>query len=321
VRRHTVFIVGSSGLIIAFVVALWAAYFVPLVLRRYDEAGKNSSLDFEGPLRRVINPRRKAVQEEEPVSASVQRANARAAAQARGQVVQRESARIAARRRRNTLLTLVGLLVVVSIVAGFSVVPVWSPAIPVALIAAWLVACRLQVRGELGMSRSRVDTEADADDDLSFDADDDIDEVPTSPSIFAKLSARFARTAASVRGAGHVQVDDNEDTIIVSHQFEDVDPHIAHVMETAELPVEALVEQLEIAVPSMAENGAALWDPLPITLPTYVTKPRAGRTVRTIEFGRSGTWTSGHIEGEQTELPAGVVAHDEDDYGQRAVGH
>lgn len=63
------FHVGSSGLIIAFVVAVWAAYFVPLVLRRYDEAGKNSTLDLEGPLRRVISPRRHTVREDQPVSA------------------------------------------------------------------------------------------------------------------------------------------------------------------------------------------------------------------------------------------------------------
>ncbi|RYZ64600.1 MAG: hypothetical protein EOP08_08655, partial [Proteobacteria bacterium] len=61
---------GSSGLIVAFVVALWAAYFVPLVLRRYDEASKNSSLDQDGPTRRVVEPRRVSVAaEERPVDA------------------------------------------------------------------------------------------------------------------------------------------------------------------------------------------------------------------------------------------------------------
>lgn len=41
----------------------------------------------------------------------------------------------------------------------------------------------------------------------------------------------------------------------------------------------------------------ALWDPLPVTLPTYVTKPAAARrTVRTIDLGEPGAWTSGHTE-------------------------
>ena len=44
----------GTGLIVAFVVAVWAAYFVPLVLRRYDEVTKTSSLEHLSPLSRVI---------------------------------------------------------------------------------------------------------------------------------------------------------------------------------------------------------------------------------------------------------------------------
>jgi hypothetical protein len=41
----------------------------------------------------------------------------------------------------------------------------------------------------------------------------------------------------------------------------------------------------------------ALWDPVPVTLPTYVTKPAATRrTVRTIDLDDSGVWTSGRTE-------------------------
>lgn len=37
-----------------------------------------------------------------------------------------------------------------------------------------------------------------------------------------------------------------------------------------------------------------LWDPVPVTLPTYVDKePAARRTVRTIDLGATGVWTSG----------------------------
>ncbi|MCL8253367.1 hypothetical protein AERO_18465, partial [Aeromicrobium fastidiosum] len=45
----------SSGLIIAFVVVVWAAYFIPLMLRRYDEASKNASVEATGSLSRVVN--------------------------------------------------------------------------------------------------------------------------------------------------------------------------------------------------------------------------------------------------------------------------
>jgi hypothetical protein len=41
-------------------------------------------------------------------------------------------------------------------------------------------------------------------------------------------------------------------------------------------------------------NEGSLWDPLPMTLPTYVNKARARRTVRTIEL--TGISSSGHSE-------------------------
>ncbi len=47
-------------------------------------------------------------------------------------------------------------------------------------------------------------------------------------------------------------------------------------------------EQLEAV---LADDGS-LWDPLPMTLPTYVNKARARRTVRTIEL--TGMTSSGH---------------------------
>lgn len=39
-----------------------------------------------------------------------------------------------------------------------------------------------------------------------------------------------------------------------------------------------------------------LWDPLPMTLPTYVDAPTARRTVRTIDLDASGVWSSGRSE-------------------------
>lgn len=41
-----------------------------------------------------------------------------------------------------------------------------------------------------------------------------------------------------------------------------------------------------------------LWDPLPMTLPTYVDAPAARRTVRTIDLDSTGVWSSGHNESD-----------------------
>jgi len=259
---------ASSGLIIAFVVAVWAAYFVPLVLRRYDEAGKNASVDDAGATGRVIAPtmNKTAVPVSEPVPQ---------------QSLDRPAALLAARRRRRTLLTLLALFAATAGLAVAGVVPWLGVTVPTVLIAAWLVACRVQVRGELGLSRSRQAT--------------------TDTTSSAQKSA------------------DEEETIVVSGQYEDVNPARPHVMENAALAVDALDDQIVIAVPSVSTSGEALWDPLPVTLPTYVTKPRAGRTVRTIDFAQPGAWTSGHIEGENEKLPqrdAAPAASEE----RRAVG-
>jgi hypothetical protein len=90
----------------------------------------------------------------------------------------------------------------------------------------------------------------------------------------------------------------------VSGQVEDVNPGRQHVMESTPLESNALDDQIVIAAPSIATTGDMVWDPLPVTVPTYVTKPRAGRTVRTIDFAQAGAWTSGHVEGEDVELPS-----------------
>jgi len=65
--------------------------------------------------------------------------------------------------------------------------------------------------------------------------------------------------------------------------------------DTTGLSREQLAEA--VAAPVLDEGG--LWDPLPVTLPTYVNKARARRTVRTIEI--TGMTSSGH-DAADTEL-------------------
>lgn len=273
----------SGGLIIAFVVVVWAAYFIPLALRRYDEAGKNASVETSGTLSRVITRPTPAAQTTSEVAEPVASATPAAAKPATpSRTIDRPAARLAARRRRRTLLTLVALTVVVAGLALLGVLPVLAVAVPVVLDIAWLVACRIQVRGELGLSAPKIST--------------------------LKMPRKRATATAA----------DEEDTIIVSGQLEDIDPGRKHEMENVALEADALDDQIVIAVPSVSTAGEALWDPLPVTLPTYVTKPRAGRTVRTIDFSQPGTWTSGHIEGEDVELPKRDAEADEP---RRAVGH
>src|SRR5690606_12897821 len=64
----------------------------------------------------------------------------------------RAAANAAARRRRNVLSGIVLVLVVVAALAAAGMFSAWFVAVPGALLAAWLVACRLMVRRERGIT-------------------------------------------------------------------------------------------------------------------------------------------------------------------------
>ncbi len=76
-------------------------------------------------------------------------------------------------------------------------------------------------------------------------------------------------------------------------------------------PVEPAVDEPaepspEVAAEDLADTGQipavvdpSLWDPMPVTLPTYVSKPAATRrSVRTIDLDSTGVWTSGRTEAD-----------------------
>ncbi|MBD8870689.1 divisome protein SepX/GlpR [Nocardioides donggukensis] len=110
------------------------------------------------------------------------------------------------------------------------------------------------------------------------------------------------------------------------------DDHKGHTGHTDRAPEGYDVERNEQGFDEVAPAAetstmpavGALWDPLPVTLPTYVTKaPAARRTVRTIELGEPGAWTSGHTaESASIAREAEATARADRDEGeqQQAVG-
>ncbi len=71
---------------------------------------------------------------------------------------------------------------------------------------------------------------------------------------------------------------------------------------------------------ALAEEGS-LWDPLPMTLPTYVSKARARRTVRTIEL--TGISSSGHDDTDSAlarEAAETAPAAEESEARRKAAG-
>ena len=100
----------------------------------------------------------------------------------------------------------------------------------------------------------------------------------------------------------------------------------AQVDERSDVPFDAeSVGQSasESVVEPLAVDDAtgSIWDPLPVTLPTYVTAPKAQhRTVRTIDLGEPGTWTSGRTAEDAEIAVQAAQPEAPDDAGRRAVG-
>jgi hypothetical protein len=90
--------------------------------------------------------------------------------------------------------------------------------------------------------------------------------------------------------------------------------------DTVQIPV---AELETVAVSVETTDGGSLWDPLPVTLPTYVNKARAARTVRTIDLSAPGTWSSGRDEADTALVEQSVAdepVEEQVEPERRAVG-
>jgi hypothetical protein len=281
--------VDLSGLIFIAVAVAWAIYLVPMAVKHHAEVGRSRSVDrFSGAMRvlarreavdkktaRLVTPGAKAqVEAEVPAEAPVETPPVELSpAQLRAR---REAAKRATKRRRNVLGVLLVANLAVVAVAAFSVIAWPYVAIPVGLLVAWLVACRLMVKSERRVlaPAARIPAETPAEEPVETSVRE-----PAVPEVEAEAEA------------------------------DEIDP-----MVDTSAGIAAIVDP-------------AMWDPVPVTLPTYVTKPTAARrTVRTIDLDSTGVWTSGRTdadaalarESDEADKAARKSRRDGDD--QRAVG-
>lgn len=254
-----------TGLIFVALGIAWVVYLVPKALQHHDELSRSHSVERfsstmrvlarrEAPAaaparapgradgRTVVTPGREAA----PAQVTT-KARRPSAAQIRAR---REAARRAAQRRRRVLGLVLFLNAVVAGLAAFSVIGwVWQ-AVPATLLVAWLVACRLMVKGEQAA------------------------QAPVGVRVPRSVFADVASAAAPV------DTDEVPADIVVARNDQGFD-EVAPSADTSTIP--AVHEPL--------------WDPVPTTLPTYVSKPAATRrTVRTIDLDAPGAWTSGRTE-------------------------
>jgi len=255
--------VDLSAVIFVVLALAWAAYLIPKALKHHDEMASDRLVEGHSDEVRILSRKAKAAQMAEVAEAITpdpapvvepidEPAPAPVARTTEPVAPTRASARKAAQRRRRVLGLLVLALVVVWALTWLAYLPIWAPAVPGALVVAWLVIARLSVRKQQRRRRTPM----------------------ASPSVDEEDLLARVETTSSVAPAATPAFTSNADEFLDQLADEDTSG-IAR-------------EEIEAA---LADDGS-LWDPLPMTLPTYVNKARARRTVRTIEL--TGISSSGH---------------------------
>ncbi|MFJ3925545.1 hypothetical protein [Streptomyces sp. NPDC090022] len=271
---------SSSGLIYAVIVGAWAAYLVPMWLRRQDELNEARPTERFSTAIRLLSGRagmerryakglrERGDEEAEPpadpdaatelvnsVDADA-RANAvpptrtepRSAAVERVERARREQRlQVLARRRRTTAILFLTFTLgaIVAAVGGLRLL--WAPAVPAVLLSAYIVHLRIQERRRFAFTMDRRRAEAAA---------RRLRENPDS----GRARRREPEAAAGP------------------------DPDPAPPVSPQEAGRRALVEQTDHAEwvdqQRERERGPARgdsWEPVPVPLPTYVTAPVAPR--------------------------------------------
>lgn len=286
-----------SGIIFVVLALAWAVYLIPKALKHHDEMARTRSIDrFSNAMRvlarrepvnrtdtrLVVTPPRPGTPRMLVPQPHVQSQNlgavAAVVASSEGTTTQAErsagagpagarlAARNAAKRRRRILLFLLLCTAVVAAVAGLGHLPWWSLSIPAGLTIAYLVLCRTQVRRQRKLAHN-------------------------APRATGLSPRRGIRADVSY---GVVSTVNSDDGLEAAVEDGDTAAQPATVMETAATNRD---DAAAVVVASETERKS-LWDPLPMTLPTYVSKPRASRTVRTIDLSQPNTWSSGRSEAD-----------------------
>ena len=277
-----------SAVIFVLLAVAWAGYLIPRALRHHDEAARTRSIETFSGSTRVLA--RSEPAEDRDTRLVVPRASRRTSRSVEPPQSEEpvesprlvSPARAAARRRRRILALLLLCVLGTTVAAALAYLPWWSVAVPGGLTLAYLALCRTQVR------RGRR-----------------VVPVPRRAAAPEPVAAEPSVATAAVVPASDVPASDMPAAEMSAGPVADVPFDAEARMEPA----------------ASTDNGSGtIWDPLPVTLPTYVTAPKAHRTVRTIDLGEPGTWTSGRTA-EDAEIAVQAAQPDAgDSTGRRAVG-
>ncbi|MFD8701236.1 hypothetical protein ACFV1W_01265 [Kitasatospora sp. NPDC059648] len=314
---------SSSGLIYAVIVGAWAAYLVPMWLRRQDElnearpterfstairllAGRSAlerraaralgdeprddeQSDDGPPERDEAAPGDPAAREPEPPTDRP----AERPAPLRAVGGERRARLLARRRRMVTVLFLAFALgAVVAAVAGLAFL--WVPAVPALLLTLYIGHLRKLERQRYEVKLDRVRAAQAA--ERLRQRERQRAEAPTDdrPTVGAPVEVEPAPAPSAEQRSGRR-------------------PHLRLAADAGEATAPAAsasavaeATEHEEWVDGMRERGAAgpdSWEPVPVPLPTYVTAPVAPRVSRGLDLSAPGTWTAGRpAESRSTPL-------------------
>jgi hypothetical protein len=262
--------VDLSALIFVALAVAWAVYLVPKALKHHDDVATSRSVDRFSHTMRVLarrepvnrrsarlvvtpgGPTSQATVATKPAPQPEPVAQAPAPELTPAQLrARRAAASRATKRRRNVLAVILLANVAVVAVAAFAVISWPYVAIPAGLLVAWLVACRVMVKGERKALRPA-----------------------------ARMPMEMPSTEDPVEAPEDVAASVGSD-------------------DTGDLGDLGEVDPMADTSAGIVPVDPALWDPVPVTLPTYVGKPAATRrTVRTIDLDDTGVWTSGRTDAD-----------------------
>ncbi|MFI9720561.1 hypothetical protein ACIHFE_13025 [Streptomyces sp. NPDC052396] len=280
---------SSSGLIYAVIVGAWAAYLVPMWLRRQDElnearpterfstairllsgrAGmeRRYAKELEGRTRADVPVPEESAEPEprpaepetvaEPVAARPSGAHAPGHPPTPAERARRS--KVLARRRRTTVVLFLAFTLgaVVAGVGGLAFL--WAPAGPAALLSAYICYLRVHERRRFAFV----------------------------------MDQRRAELAAQRLREGRPRPSQAVDAAIAADTAVHPTPSPEPSPRSADR--RALVEQTDHAewVDQQRDRGAGDgWEPVPVPLPTYVTAPVAPRATDGVDLGASDTWSS-----------------------------
>ncbi len=293
----------GTGLIYAAIVVAWAVYLVPLWLRRHDEATVARPVD-DVPSEDVSSTSRVlarrpsarpaesggqvAVPPQRTSSTSPEFSPASAHARRQGSA----PGVSAAARRRRTLFLLTMLTTLAAVLSMSGVVGWWSVLVPVGLTVAFLMVSAAAARQERSRRwldvpevRRAADNRRSAGDRREVPAPRTVSRHAMPARVTRETAPRFVPDADQGRDLPV------EPSPLTAAAYEPPVPSApappVPAAETAPAATSGRVS-LGLSVPS-----GELWDPVRVPLPTYVTKAKAPRTVRTVDLAESGVWTAG----------------------------